>query len=295
MGKILIIADLEGSCVATSRGLELARKLGHAAEVVAFTYASLPRLSSDKTEQEAIKRELLDKRELTLRERVDKFSEPGQKVSMRVVWMKDIHNWVVKRASSVDFEAVVKTGHLSGSLTYTSTDWHLLRECPAPVLITAEKKWHRTRPVLATLDLASTGKAKRALDDLVLSRAKALAEALEVELRIISAIEIPGLLNDLDLVDPESYTLKHREDMLPNIRQLAQKHDIPEKEFRSKRGPVAKVITSEAARVRAQLVVMGTVGRSGLKAKVIGNTAETVLQHMNTDVLALKPGNARAR
>ena len=56
-----------------------------------------------------------------------------------------------------------------------------------------------------------------------------------------------------------------------------------------KRGPVEKVIASQAAGRRAQIVVMGTVGRKGVKAKLIGNTAERVLTHLKTDILALKP------
>ena len=39
----------------------------------------------------------------------------------------------------------------------------------------------------------------------------------------------------------------------------------------------------------AQIVVMGTVGRKGVKARLIGNTAEKVLAHLKTDVLAIKP------
>jgi universal stress protein E len=34
---------------------------------------------------------------------------------------------------------------------------------------------------------------------------------------------------------------------------------------------------------------MGTVGRQGVKARILGNTAENVLRHLKTDVLALKP------
>ena len=44
-----------------------------------------------------------------------------------------------------------------------------------------------------------------------------------------------------------------------------------------------------AARVGAQIVVMGTVGRKGVKARLLGNTAERVLRHIKTDVLAIKP------
>lgn len=56
MGKILTIADLQDKCSATSRGLELAHRLGHSAEVVAFTYAPLKRLKVTNAEQFEIKR-----------------------------------------------------------------------------------------------------------------------------------------------------------------------------------------------------------------------------------------------
>ncbi len=290
VGKLLVIADLDDKCVATPRGLELARKLGHSVDVVAFAYASLRRLTGDRAEQAKLKRQLLDQRELALRERIDSHARPGQDVSLRVIWMKDIHEWISKRCAGGRYDLVVKTGNRSGTFTYTSTDWHLLRECPAPVLIAAEKKWSRSKPVLATLDLGTRSRTKQDLNDAVLARAKVYADALGVELRIIAAIEIPTLLADLDIVDPDSYAKEQRQAMLPRISGLAEKHGIPEKTFRTKRGPVAKVITSEAARSRAQLVVMGTVGRSGVKAKLLGNTAEAVLQTLNTDVVALKPG-----
>jgi universal stress protein E len=184
---------------------------------------------------------------------------------------------------------VVKTGNRSESLVHTSTDWQLLRECPAPVLLVAEKKWHRARPVLVTLDLSSSLASKRALNHKVLGVAKRLAEALDVELEIITAIEIPTLLSDLDLVDPIAYVKEAKEDMKPQISKLSAAYDIPERAFHCKRGPVERVITSRAAKVRAQIVVMGTVARKGVKARLLGNTAERVLRHMKTDVVAIKP------
>jgi universal stress protein E len=35
---------------------------------------------------------------------------------------------------------------------------------------------------------------------------------------------------------------------------------------------------------------MGTVARKGVRARLLGNTAEEVLRHLHTDVLAIKPG-----
>jgi universal stress protein E len=289
MGKLLVVADQGDGCVATSRGLELAHKLGHSTEIVAFTYAPLTRIAPSKTQQDTIKQQLLDRRREEAEARIASLAKEGQKVSLKVVWLKDIHPWVIKRAAAGKFDAVIKTSHASGSMTYTSTDWHLLRDCEVPVLIAAENKWHRTKPILAALDLGTKSRAKQKLNDRVLSHARALADALKVELKIISAIEVPTLLADLDIVDPESYAKELKQTMEPRIRKLAAAHDVPEASFVCKRGPVAKVITSQAAKTRAQLVVLGTVGRGGLKAKLIGNTAEDVLRHLRTDILAIKP------
>ena len=289
MGTLLVIADMGEKCSATPRGLQLAAKLGQAVEVVAFTYAPLRGIKAKQAEQRLLRKQLMADRELVVQARIEKFRQPGQKVSLKVIWEKDICRWVNRRCGEKHFLAVVKTGHRSESLVHTSLDWQLLRECPAPVLIVAEKRWHKARPVLACLDLSSTVATKKKLNHQVLEAASRLAAILEVELKIITAIEVPTLLADLDLVDPASYARQARADMGPQIRKLARTHAIPESDFHCKRGPVDRVIASQAAKVHAQLVVMGTVGRKGVKARLLGNTAEQVLRHMKTDVLAIKP------
>ncbi len=288
MGRILIIADTEDSCFATPRGLELARRLGHSAEVVAFTYAPLKGMKLNAAAQSEAKKRLLARREAQVQTRIDKYRKGEQKVSLKVVWEKHLCDWVVKRCSK-PYDMVVKTGHRTETLMYTPTDWQLLRECPAPVLIVADRKWHRTKPILAALDLGTRVPEKRALNHRVLETARHLAEALQAELKIITALEIPTLLQDLDLVDPLAYTREMKDRMEPHLQELARAHKLPEKAFRCKKGPVSRVITSTAARDRAQLVVMGTVGRKGVRARLLGNTAETVLRHLKTDVLAIKP------
>ena len=94
---------------------------------------------------------------------------------------------------------------------------------------------------------------------------------------------------ELDLVDEFSHAKHIKADLHPEILRLSATHDIPLKNFRMKQGPVDKVITSESARLKAQLVVMGTAGRKGVRARLLGNTAEQVLSRLKTDVLAIKP------
>lgn len=289
MARVLIIADLKGSGHATPRGLELAAKLGLDADVVAFAHAPLKQLDLAASETADIRERLLSERQATVQARIDRHRAEGQKVRLKVVWEKHIDRWINKACQDDRYLAVVKTGSHTGTLVHTSTDWQLLRECPAPVLIVADKRWHRTRPVLVTLDLATRVAEKRQLNHKVLRTAGTLAQALGVPLEIITAIEIPTLLSDLDLVDPVTYTRQAREAMQDHIAELAGAHGVPGKAFHIKRGPVEKVIASHAAKVRAQIVVMGTVGRTGVKARLLGNTAEKVLRHLKSDVLAIKP------
>lgn len=289
MGKILVIADQKGSAIATGRGLELAARLGHSVEVYAFIYAPLGRLDLSAPEKSSLKQRLLDEREVEVQAQIDKLARAGQKIKLKVVWQKDVADWVTAHCSKSHYEMVVKTGRRSESITNTSTDWQLLRSCPAAVLIVAEKKWRRTRPVMAALDLSSRVAAKKKLNAAILAQASALAAAMDEELYIISAVEVPTLLDDLDLIDSRSYVADAKKAMQPHIKALARQFDLPLKAFVVKRGPVEKVIASQAAKHRAQIVVMGTVGRKGVRAKLIGNTAERVLGHLKTDVLALKP------
>lgn len=289
MGRILVIADRKGPCAATSRGLALAGALGYSVEVVAFTYASLRRVGIPRDQQAGVKRNLLDQRELAMRSQIERETPAGVRAGLRVVWMKDVAPWIIRRTESRQYDYVVKTAHHSASASYTSTDWQLLRESAAPVLIVAGRRWHRERPLLVALDLATRSKAKRALNRQVLAHAKALADALGVSLSCISAVDVPDLLTDLDVLDVGDFTRRVKADMQPHIVELCEAFALPAAAFRSRRGATADVISREAARIDAQLVVLGTVGRRGLRAKLLGNTAESVLESLATDVLAVRP------
>ena len=49
------------------------------------------------------------------------------------------------------------------------------------------------------------------------------------------------------------------------------------------------VIPRLASKLQADLIVMGTVARTGIPGLFIGNTAETILGRVECSVLAVKP------
>jgi universal stress protein E len=291
MSVILIIADREGEAqVALSRGLGLAVKMGYAVQVVAFCYEALAKLAiGDRKVQAEVRKKMIERRKAEIESQISKHRVADLRISTTVIWQKDIHHWIDRQCARKSYAAVIKTGKRSESFLYTSTDWHLLRRCPAPVLIAAEKKWRPGKPIVAAVDLASKLRVKHRLNDEVIATAKHYAEALGCPLYLIHALHIPPILRELDLVDEYTYTKQLKEELRPRQLRLCKAHGITDSQFLLKQGPVDKVITSEAARLKAQLVVMGTVGRKGVKAKLMGNTAEHVLTRLRTDVLAIKP------
>jgi nucleotide-binding universal stress UspA family protein len=60
-------------------------------------------------------------------------------------------------------------------------------------------------------------------------------------------------------------------------------------EFHLIRGYAEEVVPRCASDLGAELVVMGTVGRTGIPGFVIGNTADAILNRIDCSVLAVKP------
>ncbi|MET0081273.1 MAG: universal stress protein, partial [Candidatus Thiodiazotropha lotti] len=54
-------------------------------------------------------------------------------------------------------------------------------------------------------------------------------------------------------------------------------------------GDASKVIHQFSDSLNADLIIMGTVGRTGVPGLFIGNTAEDVLQTAKASILAVKP------
>ena len=98
------------------------------------------------------------------------------------------------------------------------------------------------------------------------------------------AIEIPEF-------NPQEYnsTMKHHH--IDAVSALASQFDIDSAHYHVKEGMPEDVLPELATKLDAEMVVIGTIGRTGLSAAIIGNTAEHVIDRLDCDVLAVKPAN----
>lgn len=178
----------------------------------------------------------------------------------------------------------------------TSGVMHLLRKCPVPVWVVRSPRADNSR-VLALVDPDPDDPVRHGLNDLVLDLATSLALREGAELHIAHAwtlageatlrsspyVQLPGAVVDVMVGDTEA-TRRRQLDALA-IRHVRESdrtiHMLP--------GAPGEVLPRLADRLDIGVVVMGTVGRTGLRGLIMGNTAETILRSVRCSVLAVKP------
>ncbi len=176
---------------------------------------------------------------------------------------------------------------------FGQAEWRMVREAPCPVLFTQGAPEAGYRNVLVPVDPMHAHDKPAALDEALISAAKALADPAAGRVHLLHCylpseylpLRAPGV-PVRGVLHPEKSPLSAHRDAL---QQLALRHGIAADRVRLEPGDARQGIPDAAAGLGADLVVMGAVARSRLKRLLIGSTAEAVLDRLNCDVLAVRP------
>ena len=258
--------------------------------VVAFNYEHLASLvhSMDKSQLALAKDKILQSHQHWLDKQLH---EHGLQMhsSCEVVWEKDIAGWVTQHCTKQKYDLIIKTGNRSEGKFYVPTDWHLLRNSTVPVLLVADKKWQKKRAIMVALDLATKVRSKQTLNKKLVEAANVLSASTGMPVHYCFCVPISPMLKDLGLINKSSAIEKAKARYLPLLDKLLGDNKVTAEHIHIKAGEACKVIPSVASKVSAELVIIGSVGRKGVKAKLMGNTAESVLALLKTDVLVIQP------
>jgi len=192
---------------------------------------------------------------------------------------------------------------------FSSADMHLLRKCPCPVWIIKPTPPKSYRIILAAVDVNDAYppaelKSRHALNRQILEMAGSLALSDFAELHIGHAWHAIGesTMRGAFMRTPEeqisAYVEKIRcqhaaslDALISEVtRKLGQETvDYLKPQTHLVKGTARKEIPALAQRIEADLVVMGTVARTGVPGFIVGNTAEMILTQIDCSVLAIKP------
>ena len=218
---------------------------------------------------------------------------------------------IIREVLKNDFDLVIKTPLQQSWIDrlFGSDDMHLLRKCPCPVWLIkskAPKSYNRILVAVDTEDEKSEEEqiSEHALNKQILEMGSSLALSDFAELNIvhvwhpIGESALRGAFMNTEEEKITAYIEKVRWQHARSLDQLVkemidQLGDADTDYLKPKKhlikGWPSKEIPGLAKTIDADLVIMGTGGRTGIPGFIMGNTAETILNQIDCSVLAIKP------
>ena len=181
----------------------------------------------------------------------------------------------------------------------------LLREAPCPVLLVDASRRRRRPRVLVAVDTDLwNSKGKAALTAKLMETAAWFAEKHDGELHVIHAWVPYGermiIRAGLTTAEAQRFLVGQREESRQDLEQALAPFSahVDRAHVHLVKGDPRVVIAEFATRHSIDVLVVGTVARSGVAGRIIGNTAEAVLSQMPCSMLVVKPddwGTRRGR
>ena len=295
--NILVIIDPNtNEQKALKRAIEVSKitqaKITAFLSIFDFSYEMTTMLSSD--EREIMRKTVISDRLQWVNEIIEEHNPDKLAIETKVLWHNRPFEAIISEVLQHEYDIVIKSTHQHDklkSVIFTPTDWHLLRKCPCPLLLVKEHQWPVNGNILAAINVVNDETAQQSLNDKIAVQAKRFADMMQANIYLINSY--PGTPVNIAIEIPEFDSNEYNANMLKHHQQamikFANKYSIANENIIVEEGLPEDVISDNAENLDAEIVILGTIGRTGISAALIGNTAEHVIDRLNCDVLALKP------
>jgi nucleotide-binding universal stress UspA family protein len=241
-----------------------------------------------------------------LNDTVDSVASDGVSIDTKVLVGKPFIE-IIRQVLRDDHDLIIKCADADSGLReilFSSTDKHLMRKCPCPVWILKPTERQHYQRILAAVDQDPEEPVKDALNRQILEMSTSMALAEYSEAHVVHAWEVFGerilTSHTWDFSEAEFEAMMEEEaaerkrwleDLVTSCLKLPDTDgaDTPELRFHVVKGPAQYVVPELARELAVDLVVMGTVARTGIDGFFMGNTAESILGQLDCSVLTMKP------
>ncbi|WP_456413077.1 universal stress protein [Thiolapillus sp.] len=182
---------------------------------------------------------------------------------------------------------------------FGSTSMHLMRKCPCPVWVVKPAKRFRHQKILAAVDTTDEfpDHERQPLNVLIMELASSLARMDNGELHVIQAwsvfaegyMEVRGGLSEQSIHQLRKQVKREYAAQLDALLMAVDLEGIAVRKHLPRSDNPSRAIIKLVKNNDIDLLVMGTVCRTGIAGFFIGNTAEKVLSEADCSVLTVKP------
>jgi nucleotide-binding universal stress UspA family protein len=242
-------------------------------------------------QEEHFQRELRARADMKLKRSITNLGDTGLEIRYETL-LGEPHVELTHTVQQEHYDLVVAgtRGHSAWKrLVLGSTAKRLIRKCPASVWIVKREGNKPPQSILVAVDFSEV--SSRALDEAIWIARQAGAQ-LHI-LHVIESGDSPPDLPDTTAIGDAHLSLREAIEVEAEREFqdfLAAREDGAVNHRRHLVwGSPWREVVGFAVQLHADLIVMGTVGRSGVEGLLLGNTAENVLTHCDCDILTVKP------
>jgi universal stress protein E len=208
-------------------------------------------------------------------------------VTVNIAWDYPLDEAIVRHVVATRPWLVAKDTHHHNVLQrtlFTNTDWNLIRDCPAPLLLVKPREVGSRPTVIAAVDPVHEHDKPAQLDDAIYRFASELSENTGGAMHLTHAISMP-LGVQLPPNVQAIVTQEHRR----ALDAFLMAHPVRGENLHVHEGLAHQCLQHVATSQHADFLVMGAVARRGIKKVLIGSTAARVLDRLPCDLVIIKP------
>jgi universal stress protein E len=223
----------------------------------------------------------------------------GIKVATAVVEDMPPHEALVRQVRQLEADLVMMQLHRHPRWArwfVTYTDWELVRQCPCPVWIVKVAHSRAFRHVVAAVDPLHPHARAGKLDDRILETAGQLAKSLGGPVTLCHVADVPftyepgGVFGEpVPVPTPPGVQQRYLQGVAAKVDALSRRHGLSESQRKIQPGLPADLLPRMVEQLRADVLVMGAVSRSGIDRLFLGSMAERIIDRVQCDVLVVKP------
>lgn len=244
-----------------------------------------------------------------LAERQASLARRNLRVGYAAEWRSSRYEGILERAAAVDADLIVRAArHHSrlGRFLLAATDWELIRRAPQPLWLVKNTPSGTAKGlrVVAAVDPFHPHDEKAGLDEKLIRTASAIVEVFGGEVHVFHAFHpgatvapvatashhaaVPALRLGSELIREIKAQREKR------LAALATGAGIPPERVHLLAGSPSSALDDVVSEQNFDVVVAGAVSRGRLERLLIGNTAESILDTVDCDMLVVKPDGFRS-
>ncbi len=302
---LFIAATGKDDATALAQAVALAGTNQARLTVVGNVDASDREKESTKTTTRKLLAAMVEQREEELEALIAQTSADRSMIDLKVLVGKAFLE-IIREVLRHERDLVIKSAETMDGLAefFSGTDMKLLRKCPCPVWVINAAQDQGYRKIVAALDYDSDDPEVDDLNGQILQMATSLALSNFAELHIVHTwrLEHEGFMRsarsglssgEVDALfrDDESARKEWLESLVARhcASQGKEAVEYLKPKIHLTHGSASKLVPALVESLDAELIVMGTVARSGIPGFLVGNTAENILRQVHCSVLTVKP------